>query len=265
MLLYPPKQIKDADYIILESTYGDRVHAVADVKSELLKVIDETYARKGILMIPSFAVERTQELIYLLHQLKQEDKLPKMPIYLDSPMGINSTNVYIKYTDWQNLSRFDLSNMYNDVIFINEYQHSREVVADKQSKIVIAGSGMMEGGRILHYLNNHVENEKNTLLFVGFQGEGTRGRAILEGSTEIKFFGEYRNVKCHISSISALSAHGDQLEMVDWLSHFTKRPKEIFINHGEHHQADALRVKINYVLGWEAKIPKMNTEYILPY
>ena len=265
MLLYPPKQIKEADYIILESTYGDRVHAVADVKAELLKVIDETYARKGILMIPSFAVERTQELIYLLHQLKQEDKLPKMPIYLDSPMGINSTNVYIKYTEWQNLSRFDLSNMYNDVIFINEYEHSREVVADNQSKIVIAGSGMMEGGRILHYLNNHVENEKNTLLFVGFQGEGTRGRAILEGSTEIKFFGEYRNVKCHISSISALSAHGDQLEMVDWLSHFTKKPKEIFINHGEHHQADALRVKINYVLGWEAKIPKMNTEYILPY
>lgn len=263
MLLYPPKIVKEADYIVLESTYGDRLHKVTDVKAELLKVIEDTFDRKGILMIPSFAVERTQELIYLLHQLKDEEKLPKMPIYLDSPMGINSTNVYIKNTEWQNLSRYDLSRMYEDVIFVSDYEHSKATVLDKHPKIVIAGSGMMEGGRILHYLNNHIENEKNTLLFVGFQGEGTRGRAIMEGNDEIKFFGEYRKVKCHIESISSLSAHGDQMEMIDWLSHFTKKPQEIFLNHGEHHQADALRVKIEHVLGWKAKIPKMNSEHIL--
>lgn len=263
MLLYPPKKIQEADYIVLESTYGDRIHTTTDVKEELCTIIEETFERKGILMIPSFAVERTQELIYLLHQLKEEDRLPRMPIYLDSPMGINSTNVYNSYADWQNLPRYDLSRMYEDIIFVNDFEHSRATVADKHPKIVLAGSGMMEGGRILHYMNNHIENERNTLLFVGFQGEGTRGRAIMEGSQEVKFFGEYRQVKCQIRSISSLSAHGDQMEMIDWLRNFEHKPSAIFLNHGEPHQTDALRVKIDYELGWDATIPKINSEYIL--
>ncbi|MCE2683244.1 MAG: MBL fold metallo-hydrolase [Cryomorphaceae bacterium] len=182
MLMYPPAKIEEADYIILESTYGDRTHEIADVKRELLGVINETYQNRGVLMIPSFAVERTQELIYLLYQLRLEDKLPKIPIYLDSPMGIHSSNVYNSYQDWQNISHYELSNMYSDVIFISNFEQSKATVADKHPKIILAGSGMMEGGRILHYMNQHIENEKNTLLFVGFQGEGTRGRAILEGS-----------------------------------------------------------------------------------
>jgi metallo-beta-lactamase family protein len=263
MLLYPPKKIKEADYIILESTYGDRIHSTGNEKEELIQIIEETYERKGILMIPSFAVERTQELIYLLHQLKDTDRLPNLPIYLDSPMGVNSTNVYNSYADWQNLSHYELSRMYEDITFINDFEHSRAIVADKHPKIVIAGSGMMEGGRILHYMNNHIENERNTLLFVGFQGEGTRGRALIEGATEVKFFGEYRQVKCQIRSISSLSAHGDQMEMIDWLRNFEKAPTALFLNHGEPHQTDAFRVKINYELGWEAKIPKLNSEYIL--
>jgi metallo-beta-lactamase family protein len=137
------------------------------------------------------------------------------------------------------------------------------MVADKHPKIVIAGSGMMEGGRILHYLNSHIENEKNTLLFVGYQGEGTRGRAIIEGSKEIKFFGEYRQVNCQVREISSLSAHGDQTEMIDWLRNFEKPPKKIFLNHGEPHQTDALRAKIEFELGWEVIIPSLNSEYIL--
>ncbi len=263
MLLYPPEKIKDADYIILESTYGDRVHSSGDVKAELLKVIQETFDRKGILMIPSFAVERTQELMFILHQLREEDLLPNMPIYLDSPMGINSTSVYNHFPEWQNLSHYDLSRMYEDANFVSDFEHSKTVVADKTPKIVLAGSGMMSGGRILHYLNNHIDNPNNTLLFVGFQGEGTRGRAIMEGSQEIKFYGEYRKVKCHISSITSLSAHGDQMEMIDWLKNFEHKPLEIFLNHGELHQSDALRVKIQSELGWEAKIPKLDSEYIL--
>lgn len=263
MLLYPPKKIQEADYIVLESTYGDRIHSTDDVKEQLLKVIEETFDRKGILMIPSFAVERTQELIYLLHQLKDEDRLPKIPIYLDSPMGINSTRVYIENAEWQNISHYDISRMYEGISFINDFEHSRMTVNDKHPKIVIAGSGMMEGGRILHYLNNHIEEEKNTLLFVGFQGEGTRGRAIMEGSTEIKFFGEYKKVRCHISSISSLSAHGDQMEMINWLRNFNNKPTKLFLNHGEHHQTDAFRVKIYHELGWEAEMPKIGSEYIL--
>lgn len=263
MLLYPPKKVKSADFIVLESTYGDREHSTEDVKQELLEVIMETYKNGGILMIPSFAVERTQEICYLLYQLREENKLPKMPIYLDSPMGINATNTYVNHREWQNISHYEISRMYDDVIFVEDMEQSKAIVADKHPKIVLAGSGMIEGGRILHYLNNHLENPRNTLLFIGYQGEGTRGRAIMEGSTEIKFFGEYRKVNCQIRSIGSLSAHGDRNEMIDWLKHFEQQPETIFLNHGEMHQSDALRVKIEHELGWNVVIPKLGESFFL--
>jgi metallo-beta-lactamase family protein len=263
MLMYPPKKIKNADYLVLESTYGERLHEEEPVKNLLLNIIEETLDRKGILMIPSFAVERAQEIIYLLYQLEQEQKLPKIPIYLDSPMGVKTTSVYDSFRDWQNISRHDAENMYDQVHFITNYEQSRAIVQNKEPKIIIAGSGMMEGGRILHYLNNHIENERNTLLFVGFQCEGTRGRSILEGSDSIKFFGEYRKVKCQIRSITSLSAHGDQEDILKWLRNFEKPPKTTFINHGEPHQSDALRAKIEHELGWKVKVAKMNVPYEL--
>jgi metallo-beta-lactamase family protein len=263
MLLYPPHKITEADVVVMESTYGDRTHTVENVKEELLEVILETYNRKGILMIPTYAVERTQELIFLLHLLREEEKLPSIPIYLDSPMGINSTNVYKKFGEWQNLSHYHLTHMYDHVTFINSVEKSRGTVFDKKPKIVLAGSGMMEGGRILHYLNNHLDNPKNTLLFVGYQGEGTRGRALLEGAKEIKFFGEYRKVRCQIQEITSLSAHGDQLEIIKWLQNFKTKPTSVFLNHGEPHQTDALRQKINFELGWEVIIPKLNEHFIV--
>jgi len=263
MLLYPPKKVTEADYVILESTYGDRNHQETDLKVELLKVIDETYEDRGILMIPSFAVERTQEIIYLLYQLMDEEMMPPMPIYLDSPMGIDSTNVYDKYQEWQNISNYELNRMYDDVKYVRTYEESKALVADKQPKIIIAGSGMIEGGRILHYLNNHLENKKNTLLFVGYQGEGTRGRAIMEGTTEIKFFGEYRKVNCKVRMLPSLSAHADQQEMISWLKNFEKAPQTIFLNHGEPHQSDSLRVKIEHELKWDVEIPHLNSTYII--
>lgn len=263
LLLYPPKKVKQADFIVMESTYGDREHGEEDVKKALLNVIRETYDRRGILMIPSFAVERTQELIYFLYQLQQDEALPDMPIYLDSPMGIDSTKVYMDYLEWQNIPRFELKQMYDPVQFINDYEQSRAVVLNQQPKIVLAGSGMIEGGRILHYLNNHIDDPKNTLLFVGYQGEGTRGRAIMEGKEDIKFFGEYRKVRCQIRSISSLSAHGDRSEMVDWLRHFELQPETIFLNHGEKYQTEALKTIIEHELGWNVTIPELNSHYTL--
>lgn len=263
MLLYPPKKIKEADYIIMESTYGDRLHSNTDVKKELYDVIMETFEKKGILMIPSFAVERTQEILYLIYQLRSEDKLPNIPVYLDSPMGINSTRVYDKYQELQNISHYEINRLYDDVKFISDSQASKAICLDNKPKIVLAGSGMIAGGRIIHYLNNHADNKKNTLLFVGYQGEGTRGRAILGGSSEIKFFGEFHKIECDIRSISSLSAHGDQTDIITWLKNFTKKPKKIFLNHGENHQRDALRVKIEHELQWECELPEMNGSYKL--
>lgn len=263
MLLYPPKHIKEADYLILESTYGDREHAYENVKRELLEVIESTIKRGGILMIPSFAVERTQELLYLIYQLREEDKLPKIKIFLDSPMGINATNTYKRYPQWQNISSYELDRMFEDIFFVHDIEQSKLLVADKQPKIILAGSGMIEGGRILHYLNAHIDNPSDTLLFVGYQGEGTRGRAIMNGSKDIKFFGEYRSVKCNIASIDSLSAHADYTEMVNWLKGFHKKPKKIFLNHGETHQTDAFRVRIEHELKLTVQIPKMMESVIL--
>jgi len=262
LLLYPRKVIKEADVLVLESTYGDRIHSEQNIKAELEKVILETYENRGILMIPTFAVERTQELMFLLNELIVSESIPNIPIYLDSPMGINSTNVYDKYPDLHNHSRYVINQMYEIAHYISDYQQSRSVVMDSKPKIVLAGSGMLEGGRILHYLNNHMNNRNNTLLFVGYQGAGTRGRAILEGAREIKFFGQYHKVNCQIRSIGGLSGHADQEEIIDWLRGFRNKPKTIFLNHGEPHQRDALRTKINFLF---PEIDVVLPEPYIPY
>lgn len=262
-ILYPPHKIKNADYIIMESTYGDKNHAEGNVHKELAEIIQNTVKNQGILMIPSFAVERTQELLYFIYQLRESESIPPIKVYLDSPMAINVTNVYDKYQELQNLSKFELNRIYQDVHFISSKEESQAVCLDNKPKIVIAGSGMLEGGRILHYLKHHLGKKNNTLLFTGYQGEGTRGRAILKGSHEIKFFGEYHNVNCNIESIPYLSAHGDQHDILNWLKNIQNKPTKIFLNHGEQHQAESLCVKIKSELNWDVSVPKMNSEYIL--
>ena len=261
LLLYPTKKVKQADYIIVESTYGDREHQEEDAKGKLAKVINETYIRKGILMIPSFAVERTQEMIYLLYQLMEEEAIPRQPIYLDSPMGVKASLVFDQHQQWQDVSIYELDRMYSVVDFVRDFEQSKAIVFDKKPKIILAGSGMIEGGRILHYLSHHAQDPKNTLLFVGFQAAGTRGRAILEGSKHIKFFGEYHEIACQIESISSMSAHGDRMELLEWLRNFEEAPKRIFLNHGEPHQSDAFRVLIETKLGWNVSIPQLGESF----
>ncbi|MBD3637775.1 MAG: MBL fold metallo-hydrolase [Crocinitomicaceae bacterium] len=263
MLLYPPKKVEYADYLIMESTYGDRTHKVENVKSELEKIINTTYNRRGILMIPSFAVERTQELIYLIYQLKEEGKMPNVPIYLDSPMGTKSTMVFDRYPEIQDLPKHDTDHMFGAIHYIQSHEESKAVVADKKPKIVLAGSGMLEGGRILHYLNNHGSNANNTLLFVGFQAVGTRGRDLQQGTRKIKFFGQYQDINCEIQTISSMSAHADREEMVEWMKNFKSEPKTVFLNHGEPHQTNAFRVKIETELGWTVEVPRLNDVYEL--
>jgi metallo-beta-lactamase family protein len=264
ILMYPPKKIKHADYLIMEGTYGDRLHTEADVKEELLAVIEETYAKRGILMIPTFAVERAQEILYFIYKLRTEGRLPSIPVYLDSPMGIHATEVYDKYHELQNISKDEINHMYDDIHFVDSPEDSKRICLDGKPKIVLAGSGMIEGGRIIHYLNNHVSDKKNTVLFVGYQGEGTRGRSILKGSGEVKFFGRYHDVNCDIRSISSLSAHGDQKDIINWLKNIKEEPTKLFINHSEKHQSEALLVKIRHELGWECTtVPSLNQSYIL--
>lgn len=263
ILLNPYEYIEKADYLIVESTYGNRIHKNNSITDKLLSCILHTYSKGGILIIPTFSVERAQEIIYLLSILKQENKLPKIPIYLDSPMGVDATKVYFSHPKSHKLSPHDIDNMTSTVQLISDVNVSKAIVNDKEPKIVLAGSGMITGGRVLHYLESLIGDKKNSILIVGFQAEGTRGRALILGDPELKFFGKYHTINIEIFKINEFSGHADQSEILDWLSHFKTAPTLTFINHGEPHQSQALKTKIKTMLKWKCTVAKMNNEYYL--
>lgn len=263
-ILLPQYQyIEQADYLVIESTYGNRLHRKISIIDGLLRYIKLTYSKGGILVIPTFSVERAQEIIYLLSILKRQNKLPEIPIYLDSPMGVNTTEVYFKYRNLHKLTPEDIKSMLSTVHLISDINSSKAIVNDKNPKIVLAGSGMITGGRVLHYLDKLISDEKNSILIVGFQAEGTRGRALISGESEIKFFGKFYKVNAEIFRINDFSGHADQSELLDWLQHFKIAPKLTFINHGEPHQSQAFKVKIKTDLKWNCTVAKMNNEYYL--
>ena len=263
ILLPRYEYIENADYLVIESTYGNRIHKETSIENKLLEYINLTFKKKGILIIPTFSVERAQEIIYLLSILKRKKLLPNIPIYLDSPMGVNATEVYVKYNNNHKLTPQDISSMLTTVQLISDIDASKTIVHDPSPKIVLAGSGMLTGGRVLHYLDKYIEEERNTILIVGFQAEGTRGRALLSGDSEIKFFGKYHQIKADVFKINDFSGHADQSELIDWVSHFKTPPKLTFINHGEPHQSQAFKTKIRTLLNWKCTVAKLNNEYYL--
>lgn len=263
IILNPYEYIENADYLVVESTYGNRLHKNRTINEQLLQCITHTYAKGGILIIPTFSVERAQEIIYLLSVLKRNNQLPNIPIYLDSPMGVNATKVYYAHKSHHNLTKEDIESMNATVQLISDLHASRVIVNDENPKIVLAGSGMLTGGRVLHYLDKIIDDPKNSILIVGFQAEGTRGRSLISKEPEIKFFGKYHKVKAEVFKINEFSGHADQNEILDWLNHFEKPPTLTFINHGEPHQSQALKTKIKSELNWNCTVAKMNSEYYL--
>jgi len=262
-LLAPPTIIDLADFIIMESTYGNRLHSNGNVMDELSDVINSTIHRKGNLLIPSFAVGRAQELMHIILQLKQKLNIPDIPVFMDSPMGADATEILNRYPDWHKLTPEDSKALHKNITIIKDWHDTQKVIAQKGSKIVIAASGMLTGGRVLEYLKNYVENKKNTIMLVGYQAEGTRGRALREGVHEIKMYGKYYKVQARICEISSLSAHADQQEMLDWLKQYKQKPSRIFLVHGEPMVQEAFKVKIEDELKIETTIPTQNEEFVL--
>lgn len=254
-LMFPPQKPKKANYIFLESTYGDRLHPNNNVKEELTFIINQTYERGGQIVIPSFAVERAQTLMYLIWQLKLEGKIPNMPYIIDTPMGIKVLNVFLDNMAWHKLPLGECEAMMNMFTIIAGIEETFETIYNPQPKLVIAASGMVTGGRVLEYLERYIDKPENTVIMVGYQAEGTRGRKLLEGADEIKFFGKYHLVKAQIHLIESLSAHGDQNDLLDWLSDLEEAPEKIFLVHGENQPADELRIKINEKYGYDCVIP----------
>ncbi|HZY82572.1 MAG TPA: MBL fold metallo-hydrolase [Cyclobacteriaceae bacterium] len=254
-LLNAPSKPAAADYIVMESTYGDRLHPPVDTSDELAGIIIDTIRDKGNLLIPSFAVGRAQELMHMVNMLKRANRIPDIPVYLDSPMGSNATAIFRKYPDWHKLSAEECDSLFERVRIISEFEETLDVVETPGSKIVIAASGMLTGGRVLFYLEKYLEHKRNAILFTGYQAEGTRGRSLLQGTHEIKMHGSYYPVRARVRTLSAMSGHADQHEILDWLSEIKEPPKTVFLVHGEEAARQALRLKIESDLGWKVRSP----------
>ena len=260
VLMFPPIKPKEADYVFLESTYGNRIHPNEDVKLLLETYINNTYQINGTVIIPSFAVERAQTIMYLLWQLKIENKIPDISYIIDTPMGISVLDIFMNNRNWHKLSESDCIEMCQMFTLNSDYKGTITSIFDKQPKVVIAASGMITGGRVLSYLERYIGLPETTVIIVGYQAEGTRGRKLLEGATEIKIYGKYYPVLAKILEIEGLSAHGDQNDLLNWLSDLKKKPEKVFLVHGENQPADELRIKINEKYGFDCAVPLMGQE-----
>lgn len=257
LLMRSPKKPERADVLFIESTYGDRIHPKDDLEEKLKAIVNETVEKGGTLIIPSFAVERTQTLMYLLWQLREKKAIPEIPMIMDSPMGNNVLDVFHQYRDWHKLPIEDCTKMCNTFQIVESYKETWEVIDNKKPKIVIAGSGMMSGGRVLTYLQQYIGKPETTVLLAGFQAEGTRGRRLLEGETEVKLYGKYYPVKAEIKNLQVLSAHADQTELLDWMSEIKNTPEKVFIIHGEATSAQVFSEKVTETYGWKSEIPEL--------
>ncbi|CAM1359867.1 Metallo-beta-lactamase family protein [Tenacibaculum sediminilitoris] len=257
-LLEEPKKPRWADYLFLESTYGHKLHPQEDIEEILSELIEEVVLNKGNLIIPSFAVERLQILMYILWKLYKKNKIPGIPIFVDSPMGNNVLEVFERYPQWHKLPMDEYKAMCSYMNIIESYRETWETIDDSRPKIIIAGSGMVTGGRVLTYLSQLIDEPTTTILLVGYQAEGTRGRQLEEGCHEIKFFGRYFPVKAKVRNIESLSAHADQQDLLNWLSEIKNIPEEVFLVHGEQTALDALRLKIQKEKKWNVIIPKLH-------
>ncbi|PZX55557.1 MBL fold metallo-hydrolase RNA specificity domain-containing protein [Algoriphagus chordae] len=267
-LLYPPTLIPEADVVWIESTYGDRVSTSVKPEEELAKAINDVFSRDGLVIIPAFAVGRTQLVMYYLYQLVRKGKIPNVPIYLDSPMAINVSKLYKEFhQDHQLIAVLDDTDQHpfqhTQLHYFRKQEQSRTLNDLKGKAIIISASGMATGGRVLHHLFHHLPNERNGVVFVGYQADGTRGRRLVNGDTEVRIYGQEVPVKAKIYSVDGLSAHADQNELMEWAEGFGEKPKLAFIIHGEEKSASVLAQKLKDELGWNTVIPNYLESFML--
>jgi metallo-beta-lactamase family protein len=256
-LMYPPQKPERADIVLIECTYGNRSHP-KDAEEELTRIINSSSKKNGTIIIPSFAVERTQTLMYLIWKLREKGAIADIPVYMDSPMGTNVLEVFRNNLSWHKLTTDQCVEMCREIKLIQSIQETYTLAKSETPKIIIAGSGMASGGRVLTYFLQYLGNTTATILLAGYQAAGTRGRDLLDGTKEIKIFGKYFSVKAAIENITGLSSHADQAELIGWLAQLTTTPSNIFLVHGEEEALQAMKDKIEEVYHWHVTIPKLN-------
>jgi len=250
-----PSVLRKADYLLIESTYGDRFHEKRDPGEALAQILAPTLARGGIALIPAFAVGRTQSLLYHLYELKRRKRIPDVPVYVNSPMASQATEVYAAHLAEHRLTAAQVEDVFGSARYVGSVEESVALDSKKGPFIVISASGMATGGRVLHHMKAWGPDPKNTILFAGFQAGGTRGATLAAGGKEVKIHGQYVPIRAEVRVLDLLSAHADQAGILEWLGNFESRPRRTFVTHGEPLAADTLRRKIAEKLGWDARVP----------
>ncbi len=240
-VMMPPEPLADTDNLVLESTYGDRIHVEIDAEEAIADVVNRTIKRGGIVLIPAFAVGRAQLVLYYVERLMAQGRIPKVPVYLNSPMAIKATEIFLENDKLHKLNSDDCEKIDAITTYIRTTEQSIELTARREPSIIISASGMASGGRVLHHLKALISNPIHTVLFMGYQAPGTRGFSLTSGTDEIKIHGEYYPINAEVLNLEALSSHADYKEMCHWLKQMKKKPGRIFLTHGDPQAADIFR------------------------
>ena len=264
-----PTPVEHAEYLVVESTYGDRIHSDEDAAERLCDIMQTAVQRGSVVVVPSFAIGRTQELLYFIRQLQEQGRAPRIPIFLDSPMAITATDLYRNASEEHDKDMLislaaDGHPLDPDGLnVVRDREQSKALNSQSGPMVVIAGSGMANGGRVVHHLLRRISDPDNIVLFTGYQAEGTLGRSILDGRDQVEILGHAVPVRARIDKLNSLSAHADQAEIMKWLAGFKEPPRKTFIVHGEPTAQAVLAAKIRDELGWDVVIPKHGERFDL--
>lgn len=258
-LLPEPQPPAAADYVVIESTYGNREHPPEDVLDTLARHVNAVHARGGTIVIPSFAVGRMQSLLWSLYELRRAGRIPALPVYVDSPMAVSATALYERHAEDHCLPTADCGEVFSFARYVTDREESEKLqqrTARDGSAIILSASGMATGGRVLHHIRNIASDARNLILFAGYQAGGTRGADLVAGSRRLKMHGEYVDILCEVAQLDNASAHADATGLVDWLRRIPAPPKKVFVVHGEPSASDTLRRRIADELGFNAVVPE---------
>lgn len=260
LLMCPPVAIELGDTLVVESTYGDRSHGEDGSDDVLADVIKRTAARGGMVIVPAFAVGRAQNLLYQIALLKRAGRIPDLPVFLDSPMAIDTTGIYQRHGDEHRLSHDDCRILGQVAKFCRTVDESRALNSLSYPAIIISASGMATGGRVLHHLRNHGPDRRSSIVFAGYQASGTRGARLVDGERVIRIFGEEVHINAEVVSLPGMSAHADAAQIIAWLKTLKTPPHHVYLTHGEPAAADALRWRIEHELRWPVSVPMMGEQ-----
>ncbi|TKW79383.1 MAG: MBL fold metallo-hydrolase, partial [Bradyrhizobium icense] len=259
-IMLQPEPLAKTDYLVIESTYGDRLHPKIDPQRTIEEIVGTTAKRGGTVVIPAFAVGRVQALLYYLARIKLAGGLANVPIFLDSPMAVDASEIFCKFRSDHKLSYEECKRTCAVATYIRSVEDSKRLSDSPVPKVIISASGMATGGRVLHHLKRFASDQRSTVLFAGYQAEGTRGAAMISGARTIRIHGEDVPVAAEVRNIDALSAHADADEIIEWLKSAGAAPRRTFVTHGEPRAARALQTRIAKELGWTCIVPERTQE-----